>query len=112
MIDGSFVLDKNNNLHFVRADHNGIAYLDVKNNKLTNRKDLLPQIGHAWTEGPSITYINGRYYATYCGNDVISSSYRIKIASSDKIDRDYVVQDTPLLISTDKLTSAPHTIGL
>ena len=100
MIDGSFVLDKNNNIHFLRADHNGIAYLDFKNNKLINRKDIVPQIGHAWTEGPSCTYINGKYYLTYCGNDVISSSYRIKIASSDKLDRGYEVQDTPLMIST------------
>ena len=100
MIDGSFVLDRGNNLHFIRADHNGIAYLDYKNTKLINRKDVVPQIGHAWTEGPSISYIKGRYYLTYCGNDVISSSYRIKIASSEKIDNDYKVQDTPLLIST------------
>lgn len=102
MIDGSFINDKNNNLHFIRADHNGIAYLDYKNNKLINRKDVLPQVSKAWTEGPSIIYHKGYYYATYCGNDVLSDNYRIKIASSKYIDRDYKVMDSPLLLSTEK----------
>lgn len=100
MIDGSFVIDKMNKLHFLRADHNGIAYLDFENNQLTNRKDILPQIGNAWTEGPSITYFKDYYYATYCGNDVLSSSYRIMIASSKYLDKDYQVQSLPLLLST------------
>ena len=102
MIDGSFVNDKNNNLHFLRADHNGIAYLDYKNNKLINRKDILPQISNAWTEGPSITYYKDYYYATYCGNNVISDNYRIKISSSKYIDKDYKVMDAPLLLATEK----------
>ena len=102
MIDGSFINDKNNNLHFLRADHNGIAYLDYKNNKLINRKDILPQISSAWTEGPSITYFKDYYYATYCGNNVISDNYRIKIASSKYIDKDYKVMDAPLLLATEK----------
>lgn len=101
MIDGSFVIDKQNGLHFLRADHNGIAYLDVENNKLKNRKDILPQIGNAWTEGPSITYFNDYFYATYCGNDVLSSSYRVFVASSKKIDFDYRVQEEPLLLATE-----------
>ncbi len=100
MIDGSFVIDKYNKLHFIRADHNGIAYLDYSNDGLINRKDILPQIGNAWTEGPSITYYNGYYYATYCGNDVLSSSYRVFVASSKFIDKNYVVNDEPLLLST------------
>ena len=33
MIDGSFILDKENRLHFLRADHNGISYLDFVDNK-------------------------------------------------------------------------------
>ena len=102
MIDGSFVLDGNNDLHFLRADHNGIAYLDYKNNTLCNRKDILPQISRAWTEGPSVTYFNKRYYVTYCGNDVLSPSYRVKIASSLYLDKDYTVNPTPLLLSTKK----------
>ena len=100
MIDGSFILDSHNQLHFVRADHNGIAYLDYQDNKLVNRKDILPQIGNAWTEGPSITYFNGYYYATFCGNDVLSSSYRVMIESSKEIDCGYQVQSLPLLLST------------
>lgn len=102
MIDGSFVNDSNNNLHFIRADHNGIAYLDYVNNKLINRKDIVPQISKAWTEGPSITYFKGYYYLTYCGNDVLSENYRIKVASSKYLDKDYKVQASPLLLSTEK----------
>lgn len=100
MIDGSFVLDSNNKLHFLRADHNGIAYLDYENNKFVNRKDILPQISHAWTEGPSVTYFNKYYYVTYCGNDVLSTSYRVKLASSKYIDKDYRVNASPLILST------------
>lgn len=106
MIDGGFVNDKNNQLHFIRADHNGIAFLDVKNNKLVNRKDILPQVSNAWTEGPSITYFKDRYYATFCGNDVLSENYRIKLGVSKYLDKEYRVQHTPLLLSTKENYSA------
>lgn len=102
MIDGSFVIDENYKLRFLRADHNGITMHTIEDNKIINRIDLLPQVSGSWTEGPSITYNNGYYYATYCGNHLEASSYRIKLASSKEIDRNYKVQDDVLLLSTKK----------
>ena len=103
MIDGSFFLDENFNLKFLRADHNGIALLDIENeNHLINRKNILPAVSNGWTEGPSLFYRNGYYYITYCGNFLTSTSYRVKVASSKQNNQNYLVQNEPLLISTDK----------
>ncbi len=108
MIDGSFVHDKDFNLKFIRADHNGICMLDFDEDKvkLTNRKYILPQISRGWTEGPSIFYRYPYYYATYCGNFLVSTAYRVKYATSLNIDDDYHVADEPLIISTKKNYSA------
>lgn len=102
MIDGSFILDRDFNLKFVRADHAGIAMLDIDDDyRFTNRHEILPQISFGWTEGPSIFYEGDRYYALYCGNYVWSKNYRIMYATSRKIDRDYKTSPTPLLLKTD-----------
>lgn len=108
MIDGSFVHDENFNLKFVRADHNGIVMLDFdpENIRLTNRRYLLPQISRGWTEGPTVFYRYPYYYATYCGNFLISTSYRVKYGSSKFIDQGYHIEDEPLIISTKKGYSA------
>ena len=62
MIDGSFILDRGNNLHFIRADHNGIAYLDYKNTKLIECDNII-----AFTNS---TLTNSKI-GLYAKNDVI-----------------------------------------
>lgn len=107
MIDGSFVHDQNYQIRFVRADHNGIAMLNFdEKGMLSNRHNILPQISRGWTEGPSVFYRYPYYYATYCGNFLLSTAYRIKYGTSKVIDFDYRLSDEPLIISTDDNYSA------
>lgn len=82
MIDGTFLHDKDFNIYFARADHNGIAMLKYEDGKFSNHHNILPQISKAWTEGPTIFYEDDYYRATYCGNFVWSRNYRILSASS------------------------------
>lgn len=107
MIDGSFVHDEKYQIKFVRADHNGIAMLDFdEKHILSNRRNILPQISRGWTEGPTVFYRYPYYYATYCGNFLLSTAYRIKYGTSKTIDFDYRPSDEPLIISTEKDFSA------
>lgn len=107
MIDGSFVHDEAYRIRFVRADHNGIVMLNFdEDHLLSDRHNILPQISRGWTEGPTVFYRYPYYYATYCGNFLLSTAYRIKYATSRIIDFDYRVSDEPLLLSTDEEYSA------
>jgi hypothetical protein len=101
MIDGSFFVGSDAKLHLLRADHAGIALLDVdESGHLTNRRNLDTHL-NAWTEGPSLFYRNGYYYLTYCGNHLLSKGYRIAYATSTRFDGEFVEGDNnPLLINT------------
>jgi len=103
MIDGSFFVGPDGRLHLLRADHAGIAMLDVSPaGQLSNRRNLGAYL-NAWTEGPSLFYRDGYYYLTYCGNHLLSKGYRIAYATSKRFDGDYVEGlNNPLLINTNE----------
>ena len=111
MIDGSFALDKNFNLKFYRANHYGIAVSDMdENGHCSNRKNIASAHMSLWTEGPSVTYKDGRYYLTACGNHLESYGYRVNYSVSKEIDNHFENPNyNPLLISTtDKYNSLGH----
>jgi len=101
MIDGSFFVGSDAKLHLLRADHAGIAMLDVsEEGTLSNRRNLDTYL-NAWTEGPGLFYKDGYYYLTYCGNNLISKGYRVACAVSKRFDCDFKVSlNDPLIIST------------
>lgn len=101
MIDGSFFVSGDGVLHLLRADHHGIALLDVsEDGKLSNRRNLGTYLG-AWTEGPGLFYREGLYYLTYCGNNLISKGYRVAYATSKDYDKNFVPGiNNPIIIST------------
>lgn len=103
MIDGSFFVGPDGILHLLRADHAGIALLDVSvDGHLFNRRNLGTHL-NAWTEGPSLFYRDGYYYLTYCGNHLLSKGYRIAYATSKRFDGEYVPGiNNPLLINTNE----------
>ncbi|NCA95367.1 MAG: hypothetical protein EOM74_00135 [Methanomicrobia archaeon] len=103
MIDGSFFVGSDGKLHLLRADHAGVALLDVSSDgKLSNRQNLGTYL-NAWTEGPSLFYRNGLYYLTYCGNHLLSKGYRVSYATSTSNHRDFVEGiNNPLIINTNK----------
>lgn len=101
MIDGSFTIDKDFNLLFLRANHKGISILKMDENfNPICRKNLQADL-NGWTEGPSITYRNNRYYLTYVGNHLESKGYRVCYSVSKEIDSHYEQPlYNPLLIKT------------
>ncbi|HOJ44771.1 MAG TPA: family 43 glycosylhydrolase [Bacilli bacterium] len=103
MIDGSFFVGPDGMLHLLRADHAGIALLDVSpEGKLSNRRNLGAYL-NAWTEGPHLFYRDGYYYLTYCGNHLLSKGYRIAYATSKRFDGDFEEGiNNPLLINTNE----------
>lgn len=102
MIDGSFYIDKFNQLYFLRANHNGISILKMdKDGNTYARNDLNCPMG-ARTEGPGLFYFDGLYYLTYTGNNVASTGYRINYSTSKHLNYGYTEgANNPILISTD-----------
>ena len=80
-IDGSFFIDDDEQIYFLRASDTGIrmAKLDENNNFAidgSQKKLDNTQLG-GWTEGPYLLKNNGTYYLTYTGNHVLSQGYRV-----------------------------------
>lgn len=110
MIDGSFVLDTQNQLYMSRANHQGIAMVCIDEKGHPSRRVNLKANMNGWTEGPSILNRFGKYYLTYCGNHLISRGYRVYYSVSDMIDKGYEESIfNPLLIQTqDEYNSLGH----
>lgn len=104
LIDGTWNHDEEFGLRFAHAGINGISMYGMDDpNHPNKRKDLLPPISGGWTEGPTFFERDGIYYATYCGNHLYSTAYRVLGASSlTGLDGEYAVQEDPVLISTEE----------
>ena len=79
-IDGSFYIDDNEKIYFLRASKSGVRIneMDETNGmKIVGAKQLEDtQIG-GWTEGPHMFKKDGIYYVTYTGTAVTSPAYRV-----------------------------------
>lgn len=103
-IDGSFFIDDDEQMYFLRASNAGIRLVQVNDDLTMGKSKTLDntQIG-GWTEGPYLLKRDGIYYLTYTGNNVISPGYRIGYSySSDKLfERDAFTQGETIALSTD-----------
>lgn len=79
-IDGSFYIDDNEKIYFLRASRSGIRINEMDE---TNKMEIVgakqledTQIG-GWTEGPHMFQKDGIYYLTYTGTAVTSPAYRV-----------------------------------
>lgn len=79
-IDGSFYVDDNEKIYFLRASRAGIRINEMDETegmKIVGAKQLEDtQIG-GWTEGPHMFKKDGTYYLTYTGTAVTSPAYRV-----------------------------------
>jgi len=79
-IDGSFYIDDNEKIYFLRASRAGIRINEMDETdgmKIVGAKQLEDtQIG-GWTEGPHMFKKDGIYYLTYTGTAVTSPAYRV-----------------------------------
>lgn len=91
-IDPSPFRDDNGDLYlFWSSQNEGINFkkLAGPEDGISNSVVTLPscktQVVTEWTEGPTVHKINGQYYMTYCGNDVLSANYTISKAKGSSL---------------------------
>lgn len=100
MIDGTFFLDEQHQLRFLRANHNGISMVHLDYEGMPSKRVNINAPLNGWTEGPFMIYKDGFYYLTYCGNHLESKGYRVHYATAKSLDEDFRPSYQPLLIST------------
>ena len=91
-IDPSPFRDDNGDLYmFFSAQTGGIKYVkmdtpeSIGSNPVQQLSNCVTNVVTDWTEGPTVHKIDGQYYMTYCGNDVLSPNYTISKARGNSI---------------------------
>jgi hypothetical protein len=103
-IDGSFFMDDDEQLYFLRASTNGIRIVKVNDDMSFDTGYTLDNtIIGSWTEGPYLLKREGTYYLTFTGNHVTSPGYRIAYSYSTDttFTRDAYSYGDNILLSTD-----------
>ncbi|MDR2828901.1 MAG: bacterial Ig-like domain-containing protein [Acholeplasmatales bacterium] len=107
-IDGSVLIDDDENMYFTSADAAGIRLRNMSDmlNISPASKIITSSSLGGWTEGPYILKKDGIYYLTYTGNHVTSDAYRIGYSYSTTSSLysnpgfSYGI-DTPILLNTE-----------
>lgn len=88
-IDGSFFLDDDETLYFLRADTGGIRINKMDDDlNITERANLENTAIGGWTEGPGLIKKDGIYYLTFTGTAVTSPGYRVGYSYFDSNNSD------------------------
>ena len=107
-IDGSFFVDDDESVYFLRASSTGIRMIKMNDNMTVSsaaKRLATADIG-GWTEGPSLIKKDGTYFLAFTGNNVISTGYRVGYAYHNDLmdvemfDRDGFYYGDNLLLST------------
>ncbi len=108
-IDGSFFIDDDETVYFLRASSTGIRMIKMNDDMTVSnvaKRIATADIG-GWTEGPSLIKKDGTYYLAFTGNSVLSTGYRVGYAyhndliEGEMFDRDGFLYGDNLLLSTD-----------
>lgn len=81
-IDGSFFIDDDEQMYFLRAGNTGIRMIkmDDEMKVTTESKNISTAVIGGWTEGPYLLKKDGNYYLTFTGTNVTSDAYHIAYA--------------------------------
>ena len=105
-IDGSFFIDDDENMYFLRASDKGIILKKYDDNfEFIDQEVIYSTFMNGWTEGPYLLKRDGMYYLTYTGNHIMSNAYRVSYSyasESDFKDNYTFNQGNVLLINTDE----------
>ncbi len=83
-IDGSFFLDDDETLYFLRADNKGIRINKMDDDmNIVGKLNLENTVIGGWTEGPGLIKKDGIYYLTFTGTAVTSPGYRVAYSYFD-----------------------------
>lgn len=85
-IDGSFFIDDDEQIYFLRAGNTGIRMIKMDDEmKITSEsKNISSAVIGGWTEGPYLLKKDGNYYLTFTGTNVTSDAYHIAYAYHSK----------------------------
>lgn len=107
-IDASVFRDNDGELYLYYSSHSGINYQKL----LSPVKDdqereynlsscyVSTSNGSTWTEGPTMNYVNGTYYMTYCGNDLMRPDYQIHAGKGNSPREIYAQNNNPIIMNT------------
>ena len=87
-IDGSVLIDDDEQMYFTSANNGGIRMMRMENMLKVDTSSTPVLNGTSiggWTEGSYILKRDGIYYLTYTGNHVSSDGYRIAYATASEI---------------------------
>jgi len=94
-IDASPFRDNNGDLYVLVSAPGGIEYIkmdtptSIGSNNLRQLTSCVTRNTDGrnsnWTEGPTVIYVDGTYYMTYCGNDVSYPQYQIHAAKGNSL---------------------------
>lgn len=109
-IDGSFFIDDDETVYFLRASSSGIRMIKMNDDMTvsSNAKRLATADIGGWTEGPSLIKKDDTYFLMFTGNSVISTGYRVGYAyhndlvEAEMFDRDGFYYGDNLLLCTDE----------
>lgn len=105
-IDGSFFIDDDENMYFLRAGDRGIVIKKFNDEMgFVDSKVIAASYMNGWTEGPYLLKRNGIYYLTHTGNHIMSNGYRVSYsyASEEEFRDGYTFnKGDVVLINTDK----------
>lgn len=104
-IDGSFFIDDDEEMYFLRSGDKGINIRKFNDNlEFTDHVVIESSYMNGWTEGPYLLKRDGIYYLTYTGNHIMSNAYRVSYsyASKEDFENNYTFnKGDVLLINTD-----------
>lgn len=103
-IDGSVFVDDNGTWYFLSASGSGIQGSVMTNPLTLGTRSVIPggQMNGQWTEGPGIFKRNGVYYMTFTGNHVLSTGYRVDVATNTTGPLStYTQYANPILLNTE-----------
>lgn len=107
-IDGSPFRDDDGSLYFFFSGIGGIEYIKTDspedgNKTIQKLNECVVEVVSNWTEGATVIKENGKYYMTYCGNDVIRTDYQVHAASGGSIETltPDAVGNNPILLHTE-----------
>lgn len=88
-IDGSFFLDDDETLYFLRANTDGIRINKMDDDfNIVGKVNLENTMIGGWTEGPGLIKKDGIYYLTFTGTAVTSPGYRVSYSYFDSNNSD------------------------
>ena len=88
-IDGTLLIDDDEDIYFAHATPFGITIHEFKDMKELGEGAIIKASDGtgAWTEGPGFTKVRGRYYLTYTGCHYQTPGYQVIYATTDKLDK-------------------------